>query len=72
MKIEVDMEALLCLLKDEAEYTRNRRKENLPLPVEDIDHDIQQTYINGWSNGYREGVVQLIEYLRTLVRNDEY
>lgn len=68
MKIEVDMEVLLCLLKEEADYTRKTRKDRLPLPLEDIERDnLNGVYINGWNTGYRQGVDHVIEMLRTLV-----
>lgn len=72
MKIEVDIEVLLCLLKDEAELTRSRRERSLPMPVEVVDTGsvypkASEIYKTGWKTGYWQGVECVIDNLRNLV-----
>ena len=67
MKIEVNMEALLCLLKNEAEITRSRRENGLPMPAEIIERgDVSEIYQSGWKSGYWQGAECVISKLREL------
>ncbi|MCK4329775.1 hypothetical protein KAX02_08020 [candidate division WOR-3 bacterium] len=70
MKIEVDVEALLCLLKNEAEYTRNKKEHYLPLPVDELNGEgltKEDVYTKGWKTGYWQGAECVICNLRNLV-----
>ena len=68
MKIEVDMQELLRLLKHEAENIRDLRGHNLPMPVEVIDTgNVQEIYTDGWKTGYWQGAGCVIDALRRLV-----
>lgn len=68
MKIEVDMEVLLCLLKDESDLTGRKREHSLPMPVEVIDTgNVSEIYKTGWKTGYWQGAECVIGTLRKLV-----